>query len=227
MIRIGCVLVMASLLVPAAAAAGPIWSLPQPEGWTDVSAEMQKDPLFVRHRTEADGLGRNIALVAYSAPSGESLAAWAYTVPQAEISMDQLDAWILSSRDQHRRMGTEISYRRRRDPKMIEVRQNIDLGEQVVYVRLLAGFDRNRQMQSVIAMCKPSSITCAPLLLSLTLDKAQLAPLPAETEGKRSEAHNKRGGAAGGILLLVLIALLWIRSSHRKRAARTPIPPVA
>jgi hypothetical protein len=121
--------------------------------------------------------------------------------------------------------GTEVSYRRVDSATTIDVRQNLKLGEQVVYTRLLAGFDRSRHMQSVNAICQGSSITCSPLLLGLTLDPAQLAPLPARTSAA-STAYG-RGQIAGGVLLVILVGL-WLRSWHRRRlAARvTPVPSV-
>lgn len=201
------------LIVAAAPAnAAPLpWSLDVQPDWTDITADLMKEPELVKLKNQIIAAGGTFVSRAYqTAEDAPALFLVASDNPSVD-TMSSYDAFAKSARSGATATAKEAFYREQRGDKLITIVQRLESAEVPAITRRIDGFLRTGGLRTVSINCYGEPAVCDTLITKVTVDETLYEPLDSI---EKSEASMTLKGAAiiGGVLgLLILAAVLWNR----------------
>ncbi|CAN5922482.1 hypothetical protein BH11MYX3_BH11MYX3_08530 [soil metagenome] len=205
--------VLICLVLGASASAGPRkWTLPLPPGWTDTTAEANRQPGIIALTKTLTDKGGRFETESFASPDGDAaLLLGTLQIPDALATMSELDTFERSARERASQGGAEAYYHEERTAKTLGSTARITGKASANVTRRITGYVEGGGVLSLSVICYGEATVCDPLVASAVLDTASLVALDSVGAGGKSTAY-RIGALVGSVLIvLVLVGAFWTR----------------
>ena len=208
----GAVAILITLSSAASADSARRWSITPPAGWSDVSDAAREQPEMQAHLKELKTtLGGTWELTQYAKDDAALQILFALASSEGAGGAEMLRGWESGARKSVVKAGSEVSYQRTVDAKVVIIDQVATINGATLRMRRIAGFDTSDQLVTVQATCLAAQAVCDAPLKSLTLDHAGIKLLPANDSANDSSVNrSERLGEIVGMGFIVVLFGVWL-----------------